>query len=407
MFSRAYAQMATCSPSRTSLMTGLRPDTATITDQKTHFRSSVPTVVTLPQYFKQNGYRTQGICKVYNDGLDDSESWTEPYQDAFGPSRPYGPDGKQLAYAAVDAPYGKFSDYKCASLAINAIWNSRDKPFFIAVGFKKPHLPFLAPPEFFAMYDKYSLPEAINPFRALNAPSFAFDNGAELRAFSEMPANTADYSEDLRRNLKRGYYAATSFVDSQVTRVLDELNAAGLSDNTIVVLFGDHGWHLGEQREWGKHTNFEIGTRVPLIIRAPGRSGNRSSNALVELVDLYPTLVELAGLPMPTPNQHGGYALEGDSLVGFIDNPLRSGTRGAFSQWVRGGYLGHSVRTDRWRFTQWVNSKGIKQYELYDHVLDSDETVNVAGDSQYQATIELLMSALSAGGQVDLPPELQ
>lgn len=406
-FSRAYAQMATCSPSRTSYMTGLRPDTTRVTDLGTHFRSTVPSVVTLPQYFKQNGYRTQGICKVYHGGLDDPQSWSEPSQDAYGPGAVYGPDGKRLAYAAVDTPDWNFADHKCANRAIDAIWDAGDTPFFIAVGFKKPHLPFLAPPEYFDMYDKYAIPEADNLFRSLNAPSFAFADSAELGQYSQIPANNSDFDETLRRELKHAYYASTTFVDKQIDRLLDELEFAGRGDDTIVVLTGDHGFHLGEQNEWGKHTNFEMGTRVPLIIRAPGRPTGVQRSALVELVDLYPTIVELAGLPIPTTAQHGGYPLEGDSLVPIIDDPDLPSTRGAFSQWRRAGYVGHSIRTPEWRFNRWVNGSGNEVLELYDQVADPGETINVANYPRHAEIIEMLKDALSAGGKQDLPTELQ
>ncbi len=187
-FTRAYTQMATCSPSRTSVMTGLRPDTTRVTDLKTHFRDTIPSVVTLPQYFKKNGYQTQGICKVYHNTLDDSQSWSIPYSDYSGPSpNPTGPDGKTLAYAAIDKPESSFADGRCADAAIEAMQRLNGNPFFLAVGFKKPHLPFFAPPAYFDMYDPVAIPEASNPFRAVGAPDFAFDDAAEVRTYSGIP----------------------------------------------------------------------------------------------------------------------------------------------------------------------------------------------------------------------------
>ena len=405
-FTRAYTQMSTCSPSRTSYMTGLRPDTTQVTNLKTHFRDTIPTVVTLPEYFKQYGYHTEGICKVYHNKLDDSQSWTVPYKDAYGPGAPRGTDGKRLPFAAVDVAESKFADHGCATLAIDAIESAKDGPFFIAVGFKKPHLPFLAPPAYFDMYDKNAIPMATNPFRAAGAPSLAFENWSELRDYSGIPPAGQSFDEGLRRDLKRGYYASTSFVDAQVGRVLAALDAAGVSDKTIVVFLGDHGFHLGEQDDWGKHTNFEIGTRVPLIIRVPDGTANQTTDAVVELVDLYPTIVELAGLAVPSAQQHGGYPLEGDSLAGFIDDPAAASSRGAFSQWRRSGYVGHSIRTDRYRYTEWVRG-GNRIVELYDHALDPDETVNVVSQAQYSSVVTLLSDALAAGGQQDLPAELR
>ena len=407
-FSRAYSQVSTCSPSRTSLMTGLRPDTTQVTDLQTHFRDTIPDVVTLPQYFKQNGYRTQGICKVFHGNLDDSESWSEPTQNAYGPGNQIGSDGKILPYAAVDVPDDRFVDHRCADIAIDAIQESQNTPFFITVGFKKPHLPFYAPPEYFEMYDKDELPEASNLFRPHDSPDFAFANGQELSSYSGMPDGADQYDEELRRELKQAYYATTTFVDAQIKRVLNQLDASGLSENTIVVLAGDHGFHLGEQNEWGKHNNFEVGTRVPLIIKAPGKAFDVKTDAIVELVDLYPTIVELAGLTIPTTSQLGGRPLEGDSLVQFIDNPTIPSSRGAFSQWVRGGYEGRSVRTDRWRFIQWIhNNNGNEVLELYDHLLDPSETQNIANQPSNAQLITELKQILDAGPQTDIPPAFQ
>ncbi|MFB1487550.1 MAG: sulfatase [Thiocapsa sp. C3-sup] len=404
-FTRAYTQMATCAPSRTSLLTGLRPDTTRVTDLNTSFRTTIPGVVTLPQWFKQQGYATQGICKVYHGSEpNDSLSWSVPYKDGFGPPAPVGSDGKMLAFAAIDSPDSHFGDYKCASHAIQSIRDFRDRPFFIAVGFRKPHLPFLAPSRFFSMYDAQSIPEAENPFPAWHAPSIAFGNLAELRTYSQIPA-TGPLDEALGRELKRGYYAAASFVDAQIGRILAELDVTGLSNNTLVVLLGDHGFHLGEQADWGKHTNFEIGTRVPLILRGPNVAENVASSAIVELVDLYPTVVQLAGLPIPTAQEHGGFPLEGNTLVPLIEDPATSSRRGAFSQWNRGGYVGRSIRTGRYRYTEWRKT-GSTFTELYDHSADPLETVNVASDLRYAEVLPILRSALAAGGGIDLPPDL-
>jgi arylsulfatase A-like enzyme len=173
-----------------------------------------------------------------------------------------------------------------------------------------------------------------------------------------------------------------------------------------VVVFGDHGFHLGEQDDWGKHTNFEVGTRVPLIIRVPGGAAGQSSDALVELVDLYPTIAELAGLGIPSPSERGGYPLEGNSLVEFVNDPSAISQKGAFSQWRRDGFLGYSIRTDRYRYTEWVKGAS-RQLELYDHSVDPDETLNVAYQPEYAAIRSSLQNALDAGGLVDLPPSLR
>jgi iduronate 2-sulfatase len=410
-FTRAYSQMAVCNPSRASMLTGLRPDSTGVTLNQTHFRTAVPNVVTLPEWFKQNGYQTQANCKVFHGGLEDDQSWTLPRKTGHGPDTGlgpyalYGPDGKLAAFGVVDRPESEFNGYKCADFAIQSINALRDSPFFIAVGFQKPHVPFVTPPKYYDLYDKNALPESPNPFHALGAPSFAFSNMSVLRRdYSGIPA-TGPFDETLRRNLKHGYYAATSFADAQIGRVLAALDAAGLSENTLVVLWGDHGFHLGDQAEWGKETNFDVGTRVPLIFKGPGVPASAFSSALVELVDLYPTIAELAGLPIPNAAQHGGLALQGDTLVPFIQDPSVQSPRGAFSQWIRSGWDGRSLRTERYRFTEWTSS-GAKVYELYDHDNDPLETVNVAADPDYAAILPVLRTALAAGGQSDLPAEL-
>jgi iduronate 2-sulfatase len=412
VFTRAYAQMSLCSPSRTSLMTGLRPDTAGVIDLQTHFRSTVPGVVTLPQYFMNRGYRAEGFCKVYHGGLNDAQSWSVPHVDLSGPTAPLGPDGKRLPYAAVNVADSQFGDHKCATAAIDAINNAagQNQPSFIAVGFRKPHLAFLAPPAYYALYDPNTIPVAVNPFKAFDAPAVAFENRDELSNYSGIPPYPEPLGQALERNLKRGYYAATSFVDAQVGRVLAALEASGAVNDTIVVVFGDHGYHLGEQADWAKHTNFEVGTRVPLIIRVPGGTPAQVSSALVELVDLYPTVVELAGLPVPTPAQRGGYPLEGDSLVQFIDAPAAISRRGAFSQWLRegtqGDTVGYTIRTNRYRYTEW-GSGASRELELYDHSVDPDETLNVVYRPEYATIRVTLQNALDAGGKVDLPPSLR
>jgi iduronate 2-sulfatase len=404
-FTRAYAQMALCTPSRSSLLTGLRPDATGVKDNSTYFRDTVPNVVTLPQWFKQNGYQTQAVCKVFHDGLDDSQSWTLPPKNGAGPPIPVGPDGKRVAFAAVDKPEQNFGDYRCADQAIQSINELRDLPFFVAVGFRKPHLPFLAPPAYFDKYDRYAIPEATNLSRALNAPHFQFYDSPALRSsYSQIPAS-GPFDEELRRNLKRGYYAATSFVDTQVGRVLAALDEAGLSQNTLVIFWGDHGFHLGEQGEWNKSTNFEVATRVPLIFKGPDVPIGATSSALVELVDLYPTVAQLAGLSIPSTALHGGLSLQGDSIVTLIQNPSMQSTRGAFYQGSSNGYEGRSLRTDRYRFTEWTN-QSTKRYELYNHEGDPSETINVASDPSYASVLPVLKAALAAGGQGDLPAQL-
>jgi arylsulfatase A-like enzyme len=409
LFKRAYTQMATCSPSRTSLLTGLRPDTTKVQDLTTNFRTTIPTVVTLPQYFKSQGYASRGIGKVFHDGLNDSLSWdTGGYQDTSNHFPvPTGPDGKKLASSPIDQVDSMFADGEAADKAIAALQTLKGQKFFLAVGFKKPHLPFLAPRRYFDMYPASLMTLASNSSLPTGAPTFSTDNSGEVRTYSSIPAGP--FSTSLQQSLKQGYYASASFVDAQVGRVLAELTSLGLADKTVVVVWGDHGWHLGEHGSWGKHTNFEVGTRSPLMIRVPGQTtAGTKAWALVEFVDVYPTVCALAGLPIPDNAAHGGYGMPGRSLAPLIQNAslASSTTKGSFSQWRRSGYTGHSIRTRHYRFTEWVKSGSASVYELYDHQTDDQENTNVANNASYASVRASLLTALHDGGAHPLPAGL-
>ncbi len=454
LFSRAYCQQAVCSPSRTSLLTGRYPDTTRIFNLTTHFRDVLPDVVTLPQQFKLHGYTTQSIGKIYHGGLDDPPSWTisSGGQGGGGAERRrnqrrggrrqqgamnFAPanfqtiagetatgetdytrvpaDRKALSWAMPDVPDNALSDGQEAERAIAALGQLQRQPFFLAVGFHKPHLPFVAPKKYFDLYPLASIKLPNNMFPPKGAPPLAFANFGELRGFKdikEVAPDDAPIPADKARELIRGYRAATSYTDAQIGRVLAELDRLKLRDNTIVVLWGDHGYHLGRNSEWVKHTNFEAATHVPLIISAPGQTTRgQKTNALVEFVDVYPTLCELAGLPL-TPG------LEGRSLVPLLKNPQAKFKAAALSQYPRGGprgrinpHMGYTMRTDRYRFTQWIKAddKSVTATELYDHQTDPGETVNVAVRSENQALVAQLAAqlrqsfpALSAPGPLPL-----
>ncbi|GMU20125.1 MAG: iduronate-2-sulfatase [Phycisphaerae bacterium] len=432
IFNRAYCQQAVCSPSRTSLLTGLRPDTTGVYDLATHFRKTRPGAVTLPELFKKHGYHTQGLSKIYHGGLDDPQSWTVPHwtptastyrrpesiaiveesrrqMEASGTLKrrtvlerdpktgvplklsgyktPRGP-----AWEDPDVPDNSLADGQTADRAIEVMRQLKDRPFFLAVGFLKPHLPFVAPKKYFDLYppEKIRLPD--NPQPPTDVPPFALTTWGELRAYHGIP-RSGPLSGQAARELIRAYYAATSYTDAQIGRVLDELDRLGLRDRTVVVLWGDHGWHLGEHGLWCKHTNFELATRAPLIISAPGRRASGvKTNALVEFVDIYPTLAELCGLPVPQ-------ELEGTSLVPLLDSPDRPWKTAAFSQFPRGEVMGYSMRTDRYRYTEWRRrSDGQTQAaELYDHREDSAENVNLAGKSEHDDVLRDLSRKLRAG----------
>ncbi|MDG2390802.1 MAG: sulfatase-like hydrolase/transferase [Planctomycetaceae bacterium] len=414
-FERAYCQQAVCNPSRTSLMTGMRPDSIGVTGNHSHFRSTHPDVVTLPQHFKQHGYHAAAIGKIYHgvfpdgvsitkwDTMGDAESWSVPairfgpryyyteegitaaksiYEKVYKPTNP-GPEDwtKKLVFGPAtespDVPDSTLYDGQVADSAVKTLQQLKDtdKPFFLAVGFIKPHSPYIAPKKYFDLYDDVSLP-AHTEFPA-NAPAFAGHGSGELRRYTDQPRNGV-ISDEKQRRVRHAYYACISYIDEQIGRVLNVLERTGLSNNTIVVLYGDHGYHLGEQGLWGKTTNFELDTRVPLIVRAPGmKAAGKSSTSLVELVDLYPTLAELAGLPFFE-------NLEGISFARLLNDPTHVTKTAALSQYPRGGGLmGYSMRTSTHRMTHWVHRQSgeIRATELYDYADGLVETKNIAGSS--------------------------
>jgi arylsulfatase A-like enzyme len=423
VFKRAYCQQAVCSPSRTSLLTGRRPDTTKIYNLQDHFRTTIPDVVTLPQHFKDNGYHAQAFGKIFHGGLDDPKSWSVPATGVQAPN--YSPAvnavvqkkrkaaaekglqgqamnraSKGIAWESVDTDDDdSLNDGDTATRAIGALREIRDKPFFLAVGFIKPHLPFVAPKKYFDLHPPESFKVAPNKTRPSGAPDVAFTNFAELRAYEGMPKNPEPMPDAQALELIRAYYAAASYMDAQVGRLLAELDALKLRDDTIVILWGDHGWHLGEQGMWCKHTNFENAARAPLIVSQPAqKTAGQKTDALVEFVDIYPTLVELAGL-MPADG------LEGTSLAPLIAEPSNAWKSAAFSQYPRqGGVMGYSMRTDRYRYTEWQDKEGkVLARELYDHQADPAETRNVAEGADQTTVIAELSKKLKDGWRAAKP----
>jgi len=408
VFERAYCQQAVCSPSRTSVLTGARPDTTKVWDLRTHFRTALPDVTTLPQHFKNHGYASQSIGKIYHNGFDDEPSWTIKSQRRSKPSRRTRPSAAESgkpevkspikhasvtdiqltktdrgpAFSITDDPPNGGGDGEVADRAIEALRKLKKgtQPFFLGVGFYKPHLPFSAPKVYWDMYDGDKIPMAPNRFLPKNAPDFALVDKAEVWNYSDVP-DVAHFPDDYARQMKHGYYAAVSYMDAQLGRVLAELDALELRENTIVILWGDHGWKLGDHDRWAKHSNFEIDARAPLIISAPGmKAVGKKTYALVEFVDIYPTLAELAELPLPN-------HLEGTSLKPLLHDADLSWKAAAFSQYPRTAkgrkLMGYSMRTDRYRFTRWVERNDhakVFAVELYDHLHDPQENTNIAGD---------------------------
>jgi len=408
VFNRAYCQQAVCSPSRSSLLTGTRPDSTKVWDLVTHFRDAEPNIATLPQHFKQNGYFVQGMGKIFHPGYDDERSWSIPWQTpqapnyAKGKSEDVKDEDKPKAKAGPAFEAGEVADnfYKdgmVADLAVKTLKTigKKSEPFFLAVGFAKPHLPFVSPKKYWDMYNPAEIKLAPNPYHPEDSPEYALTNSNELRNYTNMPAK-GPITDDLARQLKHGYYAAVSYTDAQVGKVLDELEKQGLANNTIIVLWGDHGWKLGEHGEWAKHTNYENDANAPLLLSAPGmKSAGKHTDALVEFVDIYPTLADLAGLSLPS-------HLEGVSFKPLLDDPNRKWKPAAFSQYPRKKLMGYSMRTDRYRFTVWVDREDhskIDAIELYDHKVDPQENRNIAKLAANKELVATLMVQWKKGWQ--------
>ena len=423
MFTRTYCQQAVCSPSRTSLLTGLRPDSTGVYNLTTHFRENVPDVVALPQQFARNGYTTMSMGKVYHGGLDDKLSWTvrtpkiggkgyvSPAVLAYQAKRRQEGLNKGLRGVALynyiagppvekaDVADNVYRDGALADAAVTALKTlaEGDRPFFLAVGFYKPHLPFNSPQRYWDMYEREKISLASNPQAPQGVPSIAMHTFGELRAYQGVPKQ-GKLPEALARELVHGYYACVSFVDAQIGRVLDELERLGLKEDTVVIVWGDHGWHLGDHGLWCKHTNFESATRVPMIVRVPGApSAGQACHALTEFVDIYPSLCELAGLPVPP-------HVEGSSFAPLIEDPQRAWKRAAFSQYPRGSVMGYSMRTDRYRYTEWIRKGGsLEAVELYDHQNDPQENTNLGAHAQHEALLKQFGRQLHRGWRAAWP----
>jgi uncharacterized sulfatase len=398
-FDRAYCQFPLCSPSRSSIMTGLRPDTTRVFDLRYHFRQELPDVVTLPQLFMKNGYFAARVGKIYHygnpsqigtSGLDDPASWQEYYNPAGRDKTALETDvinytpkdtGLGASMAFYSDPTGKdeeHTDGKVATQAIELLEKHKDAPFFLAVGFYKPHCPWITPHHYFDLYslDQMKLPAI---------PADTLDTVPAPALASTKPWPYFGVTPDHARECKLAYYAAISFVDAEVGRVVSALDRLGLRENTLVVFWSDHGFQLGEHGLWFKQSCFEESTRVPLIIVPPGtKNAGKVCARTVELVDLYATIADMAGLTPPA-------NLEGKTLRPLLEDPAAPWKLPAFSQVQRNGFPGHSVRTERWRYTEW--DSGAKGAELYDHDADPQELHNLAADPK-QAAVVTEMKAL-------------
>lgn len=482
LFNRAYCQEAICAPSRASLMTGARPDTIKVVENWTIFRDVNPDIVTLSQHFAANGYESVQCGKIYhNDAHSDQEhSWNrKPSYKKLNISKPNAsyalPENKKIwkennerleakygkgiaqtglvqgpAYEKADVPDQTYRDGYNADLAVASMKEiaAEGKSFFMGLGFYKPHLDFIAPAKYWDLYDPKHIPLATETHPPKDGAAMGLHASFELRVRHGIP-KSGPIGPELSRTLLHGYLACVSYVDAQIGRVIDELEKAGLRDNTIIIVWGDHGWHLGEMGVWGKATNYEIATRVPMMIWTPDMpkgSRGKTTDALVELVDMYPTLCELAGLEPP---KH----LEGTSFAPVLADPDREWETAAFSQfpnpalrewaanplqasmretffgplieeveeriiaqqgerWDRDLYenklMGYTMRTSRYRLVVWkdISKPDAKpvDVELYDHEVDPRETINVS-KAQPEKVAELL-SQFNKGWKGNLPPSV-
>lgn len=395
----AYAQYPVCNPSRSSFLSGLRPEEAGIVSNKVPFRTKLPDLVTLPQLFRQNGYYTAGIGKIFHLGQDESGkpalfqdplSWDHFY-DALKLAPKVGRTGEgrnltddQLVWCKWLAANGNDNDQPDGmntSEALRVLRERQEAPLFLALGLHKPHDPFIAPKKYFDLYPEESTKLAKDPADRTESLRYAIPSGKD----------TFDaFTDKERKEFKRAYQACVSYADAQLGRIFAAMDELKLWENTMVVLMGDHGYHLGEHGWWNKVTVHEFGARAPMLVWIPGTEGmGRPTDAIIEFIDIYPTLVDYAGFDAP-------HSLSGSSLRPVVDNPSHPGKEAAYTQVNRGKVVGRSVRTKRWRYTEWGENAefGI---ELYDHEKDSGEYYNLSGNPERAGTLKRLSNLLDEG----------
>jgi arylsulfatase A-like enzyme len=456
-FDKCYVQVAVCNPSRASMLTGKRPDELGVWGLDKHFRESNPDAVTLPQHFMAHGYHTAAIGKIYHNDKLDPASWSEPR--LLVPGFPYDPDCVYLdnhelewleqrknelrgteaerrrvdqfgywylkagATEMPDVPDDAYYDGAQTDLAIEKIGEltKQDQPFFFGLGYYRPHLPFNVPKKYWDLYDREAIGLAEFDMPPLGAPPVAMNSMKELRGYRDFadckPPGEGKLHPEHAKLLRHGYFASVSYIDAQIGKVLDRLEALNILDNTIIVLWGDNGWKLGDYGSWGKMTNYEMDTRVPLIVKPPGSSTPGSSHAanegknarqqIVESVDIYPTLCDLAGLPMPE-------GLAGQSFAEQVGDREKPGKQAAYSQFLRYGFwlnegdreaMGYTVRTKDWRYVEWFYSDSDQciAKELYDITSQGLEQENLVGRAEHAETERDLADKLKAYRGATLP----
>lgn len=401
VFERSYCMVPTCGASRSSLMTGIRPARNRFVSYRTWAEKDAPGITTLNTHFMHNGYYTVSNGKIFHHPEDNAQGWSEPAWRPRDVSWYQLPEnqaihkerskqrrrGRGPAFESADVADNAYADGKVLEKSINDLRRlaKQQQPFFLAVGFFKPHLPFVAPKKYWDLYDreKIQLPETYR--RPQNAPDEAIHNWGELRAYADIPRN-GPLSDEMARTLIHGYYACVSYTDAQVGKLLDELDRLGLSENTIIVLWGDHGWNLGEHTLWCKHCCFETSMHAPLIVSAPGIEGGIKTQGLTEFIDIYPSLCELTGLPLPS-------HLQGRSFLPLMQEPNREWKQAAIGRFRDGD----TIRTDQYRFTEYTANGKFKACMLYDHKVDPQEDRNISEQEENQEVVKSLSDRLHEG----------
>ncbi|PWJ57464.1 iduronate 2-sulfatase [Dyadobacter jejuensis] len=453
-FRKTFAQVAVCAPSRASLMTGLRPDSTRVWHLGDKFRVIDPHTVTMPQFFSRHGYHTVNIGKIFHNYMPDSVSWDEPdlrpsrylrkewldrdgetfyISEAINNSQAIKRDsllklapkryadgwntGPAWEMAEVhDTLYYDGSQNELAKRTLSRL-AMRKEPFFMGLGYFRPHLPFAVPKKYWDLYDRDEIPLAPNPNVPQDAPGYTMNSMYELRHYDGFnaighPQSPYRMGEDTARILKHGYYASVSYVDALLGSLIAHMKKIGIYENTIIIIWGDHGWKLGDHNSWGKMTNYNIDLQVPLIVRYPNQK-NRGAHTfeITELVDMFPSLCELAGIEVPA-------YMQGTSFVPLINEPDRTWKNAAFSQFHRRPqesadgkrYMGYSINTKKYHYIEWytwdhkMGLRGEKKgAELYDAQNDPNETVNIIADSQLQGVVADLSKRLEQGWRHALP----
>ena len=403
VFQNAYVNVPVCGASRASMMTGIRPTESRFVGYQSRMDEDAPNAIPLFSLLKDNGYFTQSIGKVMHFSDDSKQGWSVPNWHprlvlARGKGtghrnyqleeniRLFKKNRKGPAYESADVPDNAYYDGQITDHAIEALdqFKHTEQPFFLTVGFLKPHLPFNAPKKYWDLYDPEKLSLSDNPFLAKDLPKQANHNWGEMRKYVGVPKSPELMPDDLALKLMHGYYAGVSYIDAQVGMVMDALHANGLDKNTIVVFAGDHGFFLGEHGFWAKHSPFDLATHTPLMVKLPNNKVSGNSNGLVEFVDIYSTLVDLLGIEPPS-------QLQGKSFAPILNDLQAPGKEAVYPRWQKG----EVIKTEQYAMTEWYGKNGsVHARMLYDHINDRAENNNLANDPAYKKTVDALHQKL-------------